>query len=307
MRNQFAKSITEIASKNQSIFLVYGDIGNKLFDEFKSLPHSKYINAGIAEPSMVTFAAGLAKGGFHPVVYTINSFLYLKTLEQIKLDICYPQLPVVLVGTGGGLAYSELGTTHHSLEDYGVLSTIPNLQILVPSDELEADLAIKWAIESRKPTYIRIGKKGEGNLDRNNSVNTKESFGPFCISGGKLMKNAVISIGSISINVEKALKTLNNSSEFDHWTFPSIKPINLKSLINFSKYKKLYIVEEHNLYGSLGSLLFSEFISNNITIPEISMRNTGDKFHTGIGNIEDARKELGLSISEIVKFINDKK
>ena len=146
MRNAFAQKLAELQQIQNELVLVYGDIGNKLFDKFKSLDNSKYINAGIAEASMISMAAGLAKGGFRPVVYTINSFLYLKTVEQIKIDICYPNLPVILVGTGGGLAYSELGTTHHSLEDIGMLTTIPNLQILAPSDVFEVSESKKLII-----------------------------------------------------------------------------------------------------------------------------------------------------------------
>ena len=97
MRNTFAEHLTKLNLEVKDLVLIYGDIGNKLFDKFKNDVDSKYINAGIAEASMVSMAGGLAKGGFRPIIYTINSFLYLKSIEQIKLDICYPNLPVILV------------------------------------------------------------------------------------------------------------------------------------------------------------------------------------------------------------------
>ena len=85
-------------------------------------------------------------------------------MDQIFHDICYPNLQVIIVGVGSGLSYSNLGTTHHSIEDIGTLKNFPNLQILCPSDPDETEEALKESIKSKKPTYIRIGKRGEVNL-----------------------------------------------------------------------------------------------------------------------------------------------
>ena len=108
---------------------------------------------------MTTVAAGLAKSGFLPFTYTIASFNTYKIVEQIKLDICYPNLPVVIVGVGSGLSYSNLGTTHHSIEDIAVLNGINNLQIVCPADPKELKVILPQIIKSKKPTYLKMGKK----------------------------------------------------------------------------------------------------------------------------------------------------
>lgn len=306
MRNQFAKSLVKQGELDDNIFLVYGDIGNKLFDNFKASYESRFVNAGVAESSMVTMAAGLAKNGFKPIVYTINSFLYLKALEQIKIDVCYPNLPVILVGTGGGLGYSELGTTHHSLEDVGILTTLPNLQVLVPSDIFEVDYALNWAVQSNKPTYIRIGKKENQPLHSNFIVNQKKEFGPFKINEISNAKSAIVSYGSISIEVAKALTNLPVEIQLEHWTFPCIKPILKSQIQNFANYETLFVVEEHTSFGGLSSVLLSAFNSLSLRTPNILSLNTGDRFHTGLGGIESARDQLGLHHSDITKFIRDK-
>jgi transketolase len=305
MRNQFAKSLVKLSALNNDIFLVYGDIGNKLFDDFKANFDSRFINAGVAESSMVTMASGLAKNGFKPIVYTINSFLYLKALEQIKIDICYPNLPVILVGTGGGLGYSELGTTHHSLEDIGILTTLPNLQVLVPSDIFEVDYALKWAFQSKKPTYIRIGKKDEQTVHSNFLENQAIEFGPYKINEVSNCKSAIISYGSISIEIAKIIADHSNNFKIEHWTFPCIKPISKSQIQNFLKYDTLIIIEEHTPFGSLASILLSMFNILSLEIPRILSINTGDSFHTGLGKIENARDQLGMSNSKIIKFIRD--
>lgn len=160
MRNAFASAIHHLAREHKDVFLLYGDIGNKLFDGYKEEFPQRAINSGVAEANMVSVAAGLAKEGFKPFAYTINSFLYLKALEQIKLDVCYTDLPVTLVGTGAALNYSALGTTHHSLEDVGVLRNLSNLQIFSPSDPGELSRLIGYIYANSGPSYIRLGKKG---------------------------------------------------------------------------------------------------------------------------------------------------
>ena len=110
---------------------------------------------------MTTVAAGLAYAGFTPITYTIASFNVFKTIEQIKIDICYQNLPVIIVGVGAGLSYSNLGTTHHSIEDIGVLNSISNLNIICPADQKELIKLLPQIIKSGKPTYLRLGKKNE--------------------------------------------------------------------------------------------------------------------------------------------------
>jgi transketolase len=304
MRNAFAQKLAELQQIQNELVLVYGDIGNKLFDKFKSLDNSKYINAGIAEASMISTAAGLAKGGFRPIVYTINSFLYLKSIEQIKLDICYPELPVIMVGTGGGFAYSELGTTHHSLEDIGILSTIPNLQILNPADSYEVQSALQWAIKSNRPTYIRIGKKGE-ELIHDKEINAHDQhFGPFQLINNLNAKSAVLSTGTISRNALSATMIANTTKEVDFWSFPQIKPLNMDFIIKkLTKYSTIIIIEEHNSFGGLGSILsFQIHKTNNMKI-KLHFINSQDKFHTAAGSLSDIRIKLKLNSDEICKII----
>lgn len=303
MRNAFAQKLTELQQIQNELVLVYGDIGNKLFDKFKSLDNSKYINAGIAEASMISMAAGLAKGGFRPIVYTINSFLYLKSIEQIKLDVCYPELPVIMVGTGGGFAYSELGTTHHSLEDIGILSTIPNLQILIPADNYEVQSALQWAINSNRPTYIRIGKKDE-ELIHDEQINVHDShFGPFQLINNQYAKSAVLSVGTISRNALSAARIANTIKEVDFWSFPQVKPLDMDFIIKkLTKYSTIFIVEEHTSFGGLGSILAFQIHKNNMKI-KLHFMNSQDEFHTAAGSLCNIRTKLKLNSEEISKII----
>ena len=161
MRNAFAQKLTKLAKKDNKIFLLSGDIGNKLFDKFKSNFPNRFLNCGIAENNMIGVAAGLAKEGYKPFVYTITPFLTSRSFEQIRLDVGYPNLNVYIVGTGSGLSYSRLGPTHHSLEDLALMQSIPNLEINIPGDPYEVEEILSKVIKKKKPHYIRLGKKNK--------------------------------------------------------------------------------------------------------------------------------------------------
>src|SRR5438874_6912423 len=132
MRNVFCQSLVAQAARPEFVFLT-GDLGYKALEPLRDALGRRFINAGVAEQNMVTVAAGLAKAGLRPWAYSIAPFLYARPFEQIRNDVCLHNLPVMLVGNGGGYAYGVMGATHHALEDYGTLLTLPNLRALVPA------------------------------------------------------------------------------------------------------------------------------------------------------------------------------
>src|SRR5438128_3689062 len=137
MRSAFATALVRFARADARIVLLTGDHGYALFDEFRRVCPGQYINAGVAEQNMVGLAAGLAKGGLRPVVYGLSAFVPIRVLEQIKLDVCHEQLPVVFIGDGAGVVYSCLGGSHQSTEDIAALRALPHIGILSPADDFE--------------------------------------------------------------------------------------------------------------------------------------------------------------------------
>ena len=174
MRNAFAKELNDLAKKDKKIVLLSGDIGNRLFDNFRNSFPKRFYNCGIAEASMTGVASGLTHLGLRPITYTVATFNTIRCLEQIKLDICYPNLPVVIVGTGAGLSYASLGSTHHSLEDIAFLRTIPNLKILCPSDPEEVKKLLRDAIKMKGPVYLRLGKKNEPIIGKRKKIGNSD-------------------------------------------------------------------------------------------------------------------------------------
>ena len=159
MRNAFSQEILEIARQDSRLVVLSADIGNHLFDKLKSEFPSRFYNTGVAEANTISMAAGLAVSGFRPVCYTITPFITYRCYEQIRIDICYHEMPVVIVGTGAGLSYASLGATHHSCEDIAIMRVLPGMYVAAPADAQEVKACLRAAVNLWKPVYIRIWKK----------------------------------------------------------------------------------------------------------------------------------------------------
>src|SRR4029079_14803844 len=137
MRSAFSHALVRAALADKRVLLLTGDHGYTLFDEFRRECPAQYINAGVAEQNMVGVAAGLAKGGFRPIVYGLSAFVPMRVLEQIKLDVCYESLPIVCSADGAGVFYGQLAASHQCNEDIAALRALPNMRILSPADAHE--------------------------------------------------------------------------------------------------------------------------------------------------------------------------
>lgn len=164
MRDAFFSELLPVFKHDPRVVFLTGDLGYKLFDELTAHDPARVINCGIREAGMVGYAAGLAQTGLRPFVYSIAPFATLRCLEQIKIDLCYNRANVVVVGVGGGYAYGPNGSTHHGVDDIGVLSTLPGLTIWTPSDPHEVRLCVRAAASLDTPAYLRLGRNKEPQL-----------------------------------------------------------------------------------------------------------------------------------------------
>ena len=298
MRNAFAQEITAIAEKNKKIVLLSGDIGNRLFDKFRNKFPKRFYNCGIAEASMTGISSGMAYLGLRPITYTIATFNTLRCLEQIKLDICYPDLPVIIVGTGAGLSYASLGSTHHSLEDIAFLRTIPNLNILCPSDPMEVKKLLRDAIKMKCPVYLRIGKKNEPVINNRKRLGNSDII----VSG---RTNLIISVGNIlkeAIETSKKLKKSRVDNSVIDLRY--IKPLDEKVLKRALKnFKRIFVIEEHFVSGGAGSAIIEWANKNGFNTIKIYLFGVENKFVHSSGNQKAAREKLGLSSEKIFKRI----
>lgn len=164
MRNAFINTILEACTHRDDIFIISGDAGLGVFDTFKEEHPDRFLNLGAAEQNMISFAAGMAMSGYKVLVYNIIPFVLYRCYEQVRNDICYQDLPIILAGIGSGLTYSPQGMTHYSVEDLSLARTLPNLTVLSPIDPVEARLAAHYALSASMPVYVRLAKRGEPDI-----------------------------------------------------------------------------------------------------------------------------------------------
>lgn len=161
MRNAFIDELTTLAAEHPHIALIVGDLGYSVVEPFADRFPERFINAGVSEQNMTGLAAGMASEGYHVYTYSIANFPTFRCAEQIRNDVAYHKLPVTVVAVGGGLAYGALGYSHHAVQDYALIRSMPNMLIAAPGDPLETQACMRYLVANPGPSYLRLGKAGE--------------------------------------------------------------------------------------------------------------------------------------------------
>lgn len=303
MRNAFADEITALAARDPRIVLVSGDIGNRLFDKFRAEFPDRFYNVGVAEADMISIAAGLAMGGLRPVTYTIASFAVYRCFEQIRIDVCYHHLPVVMVGAGSGLGYAANGATHHSCEDLAVLRSLPNLAVACPADAWEVRSLLEQALQSPGPTYLRIGKKGEPNV---HAARPDLRLGQgFTVRRGNDM--IVLCAGTLLPEALRSAELLSREGlSVEVVSFHTVKPLDELLLRRaFADFGLVVTVEEHSRIGGLGGAVAEWKVDHPEAAAPLLRLGTADEFLHVASEQEHARHHFGLTAEQMAASICD--
>ncbi len=290
MRPTFSRILTQAAKSDDRVLLLTGDHGYALFDEFRQTCPDQYINCGIAEQNMVGVAAGLAKAGFRPVVYGLSAFVPMRVLEQIKIDICYEVLPVILVGDGAGLVYGQLGVSHQCTEDLAALRVMPNLNIVSPADRFELEYCWNHLLASARPSYLRFGKADLG--DVHSTLPTAPAGSVLQVRAGRA-DLALLATGSM---VAPATKISDVFSGIPVWSAPMLEPCRTAQIQHIgSSVSKLFVLEEHSVNGGFGDLVTQALGSEAGRVTRFGTR----KFSEVCGNYDYLLSYHGISRTEI--------
>ena len=250
MRQSLLRCLLEAAREDERIVLLSGDHGYALFDEFRGALPGQFLNCGIAEQNMVGVAAGMAKAGLRPVVYGLASFIPMRVLEQIKLDVCYENRSVIFLGDGAGLVYAQLGISHQCCEDVGALRPLQGMAIYSAADRYEMLACTQLALERNGPSYLRIGKSDVSEIHS----------APIEMSSGDLLEVrrgggdiAWLATGSM---VSRALAVARQWGGSSVWSMPCIKPVDEDQVRTIcQRHRYVVTIEEHALEGGMGSTI----------------------------------------------------
>ena len=245
MRNKFSDAFYEESVSNDQLCLIVADISPAgSLAKFRERTPQRFVNVGVAEQIMIGIAAGLSMRGFQPFVYTIATFSLYRPFEFVRDDLCYQNLPVTIVGIGGGVSYSTLGATHHAQEDVAIAMAVPNMNILAPCDPLEVEVMTRWCAQQKiGPMYLRLGKAGEPTLTE--SALDAWEFGKIrrLRSGSD---HCIITYGVITklaVAVADQLAARGTSCEIV--TVPTLKPLDRDGLIGvLNRHSNVTVIEE---------------------------------------------------------------
>jgi transketolase len=250
MRRAFADTLHDLASEDDRVLLLTGDLGFGVFDKFMEDFGPRYVNVGVAEAQLIDCAAGLALEGYRPIAYSIASFATGRCFEQIRIAVGYHELPVVVVGAGGGYTYANAGVTHHAAEDLALMGAIPGMTVVAPGDPVEVSALLPQLIALDGPSYIRVGRYGEPTYD---ALEAPRLGRARMVRDGRDV--AVVTSGDVAPEAVSALDTLAAEGiEPIHMQMHTVKPFDSAALEALAlRAHTIIVVEEHFPDGGLAS------------------------------------------------------
>lgn len=280
MRDDFVKTLFEQALLDEKILLITADLGFGIFDDFRRTLPEQFINVGIAEQNLIGFAAGLSFLGFRPFVYSIAPFVTLRCFEQIRNDLSYHNASVVVVGSGGGFTYGQLGFSHHALEDIAVMRTLPSVEIYVPACSFETTQIVRSLAHRSGTSYLRIEK---------NNYNTEKASPEFQIGKArKFFKGEDLFIFSTGGLIEEINGLVGNQfskniTVFSFHRLDELDPTPFKKALKHDI--PVLVVEEHRAAGGFSEACLSLFASlgsfpntfKALNVPNVILKIVGDQ------------------------------
>jgi transketolase len=301
VRTAFIEALNELAENDPRVCLIVGDLGYSVIDEFAQKHPDQFVNAGVAEQNMIGLAVGMALSGKIVFTYSIANFATIRPLEQIRNDVCYHRANVKVVAVGGGLAYGNLGVTHHASEDVAIMRALPNMTVVAPGDPVEARLATRAVVAMEGPAYLRLGKAGEP------VVHTKE---PAFELGRALELRAgsdltlIASGGMLATSDKIAAQLAEKGLSVRLLSMHTIKPLDREAVIRAATETRLvFTLEEHSVEGGLGGAVaevLAELEDAHAPLKRIGLR---PEFNQVVGDQKYLKSLHGLDEEGVMKTI----
>lgn len=294
----FAQTVQELAQADRDILAVTSDSrgSGKLKPFGQELPH-QIVEVGIAEQNLVGIAAGLASTGKKVFAVSPGCFLTARSLEQIKNDVCYSDVPVTVVGISAGVSYGALGSTHHSLHDLAALRAIANITVLAPGDNRETEAAVRWAAGHDAPVYLRFGKAAMFDLSQQPAPTDLRSA--VCLrEGGDV---ALIGTGEATIHCLLAGAMLEQEGvDARVLSVPCVKPLDADAILDAGRQCRAVVtVEEHSVYGGLGEACAAALMTAGVT-PAMRIVGIPDE-DTYTGSQADIFNHYGITMEGVAE------
>ncbi len=259
-RIAFAEALIALAEADRRVVAVASDsVGSSNLKEFKRRFPERLVNVGIAEQNLVGVSAGLASAGKIPFACAASCFLTARALEQVKVDLAYSRHNVKLCGMSSGLAYGELGPTHHSIEDLAWMRVIANMTVVVPADPVETAQAVRAAAAMDGPVFLR--------LSRLPVPDVHPAGYAFQVGRAALLRQGLdVTLVAAGVTVAPALEAAGlldaDGISAAVLNLSTIRPIDRESIVAAASRGPIVTVEEHTVYGGLGSAVAEAVVTS---------------------------------------------
>lgn len=265
MRKQLCDALQKRSAKPSLTFLT-GDLGFMALEPLQSAMGNRFINVGVAEQNMVSVAAAMAKQDLEVWIYSIAPFCYARPFEQIRNDVCFHKLPVNIIGNGGGYGYGVMGPTHHAIEDYGVLLTLPNMTVFAPVFDEDVETVISRAGDSPSATYVRLGR---GDPPQGYAVPAYAPWRQLCDGSGPV----VIAVGPLAGTYIDSFSRMPSSIRPNLWAVAELpierNPLPEQLIHQIANSALLCVAEEHVQRGGFASELMLHLAELGAAIPRL--------------------------------------
>lgn len=299
MRKQLCDALVARSKFVKMVFLT-ADLGFMALEPLKESIGDHFINAGISEQNMISVSAAMAREGLEIWAYSIAPFCYARPFEQIRNDICFHDLPVKLIGNGGGYGYGAMGPTHHAIEDYGILLTLPNMSVYVPVFDEDIGAVISCIGDERGPIYLRLGR-GEAQKDVEIPI-----YAPWRqLTHGNGM--TVIAIGPLAGLYIAAFNNLPEKHRPNLWALAELpltkNPLPNTLLKQITQGPGLCVAEEHVARGGFGSELALYLTKNGIRITKFHHLCARSHLFETYGSQNFLRRQSDLDVTHILEVV----
>ena len=295
MRNIFCQGLLRLYERKRFVFMT-GDLGFNVLEPLKEKMGNDFINAGIAEQNMISVSAGLSIDGHDVWVYSIAPFCYARPFEQIRNDICLHKNPVKLVGNGGGYGYGVMGSSHHAIEDYGVMVSLQGMRAFVPAFASDVEPVIDKLSNCSFPAYLRLGlSELKGKL-------ASSGYAPWrkILTGNRAV---MLVVGTLAGPIIEKFAAIDEKDRPELWVLTElpIDEVPDNFLSSLRSCGKLIVVEEHVKQGSAGQMLVHRLCLDG-NAPEGFSHLYAKGYPSGrYGSQNFHRAECGINASSAVK------
>ncbi len=301
MKAIFIDTLRQMMREHTDMIVITADMGFSVHEDIQKEFPKRFINTGVTEQASMSIAAGFALSGYKVFFYAQAAFASMRCYEQIRLDVAYNNVDVKIIGSNAGFALNQMGISHFSLEDIGIMRLLPTMTIFSPGDPIEMEWALKQSYKVKGPVYLRYSKLGDEAIHKN-SRDFKIGQ-PICLNRGS--DGALFASGGILHMAKNIIHQLKQDNiHIALYSVPTIKPCKIKIILSEAKKTgNIFTLEEHSVLGALGTIVAETIAESRIKTNFVRF-GVPDLFTSITGSIDYLLKYNGLSAKKITSRIS---